>query len=251
MRITTQMLANSAAKSGIPIQRTSLLDIINNKSSQNLLGTIGKSTNTTRSSATDILRKNNYAKLEELSEKLDQSAEKLVGTDKDSIYDKAKESGDTTDILSDAKKMVEAYNATMKQLKTTGGTMNEFYLKQLKDIPFVPENRAWHEANNTYIFSYGLGALIMSIGILVFLGIFFPKVGLIGDTLAIIMTLGTLSFLVTTPEVWVPNLGSGEFGFPLLSGAGRLVIKDIVILASAVVLLSDSSQRVLKIIKKD
>ena len=81
--------------------------------------------------------------------------------------------------------------------------------------------------------------------------IFFPKVGLIGDTLAIIMTLGTLSFLVTTPEVWVPNLGSGEFGFPLLSGAGRLVIKDIVILASAVVLLSDSSQRVLKIIKKD
>ena len=72
---------------------------------------------------------------------------------------------------------------------------------------FVPENRAWHEANRTYTFSYGLGALIMSIGILVFLGIFFPKVALVGDTLAIIMTLGTLSFLVTTPEVWVPNLG--------------------------------------------
>lgn len=90
----------------------------------------------------------------------------------------------------------------------------------------------------------------MSIGILVFLGIFFPKVGLVGDSLAIIMTLGTLSFLVTTPEVWVPNLGSGEFGFPLLSGAGRLVIKDIVILAGAVVLLSDSSQRVLKTLKK-
>ncbi len=115
---------------------------------------------------------------------------------------------------------------------------------------FVPENRAWHEANRTYTFSYGLGALIMSIGILVFLGIFFPKVGLAGDALAIIMTLGTLSFLVTTPEVWVPDLGSGEFGFPLLSGAGRLVIKDIVILASAVVLLSDSSQRVLKTLKK-
>ncbi len=64
------------------------------------------------------------------------------------------------------------------------------------------------------------------------------------------MTLGTLSFLVTTPEVWVPNLGGDEFGFPLLSGAGRLVIKDIVILAGAVVLLSDSSQRVLKTLKK-
>lgn len=110
---------------------------------------------------------------------------------------------------------------------------------------YVPANREWHEANNTYTFSYGLGALIMSIGILVFLGIFFPKVALVGDTLAIIMTLGTLSFLVTTPEVWVPNLGGPEYGFPLLSGAGRLVIKDIVILAGAVTLLADSSRRVL------
>ena len=57
------------------------------------------------------------------------------GSDKDSIYDKAKESGDTTDILSDVNKMVEAYNATMKQLKTTGGIMNEFYQQQLKNIP--------------------------------------------------------------------------------------------------------------------
>lgn len=73
---------------------------------------------------------------------------------------------------------------------------------------YVPANREWHEANRTYTFSYGLGALIMSIGILVFLGIFFPKVALVGDTLAIIMTLGTLSFLVTTPEVWVARWDS-------------------------------------------
>lgn len=116
---------------------------------------------------------------------------------------------------------------------------------------FVPENRAWHETNHTYVFSYGLGILIMSIGLLVFSGLFSAKAGLAGDALAIIMTLGTLSFLITTPEVWVPDLGSGEFGFPLLSGAGRLVIKDIVILAGAVILLSDSSQRVLKTLKKD
>ena len=46
---------------------------------------------------------------------------------------------------------------------------------------FVPENRAWHEANRTYTFSYGLGALIMSISILVFLGIFLPESTLVGD----------------------------------------------------------------------
>ena len=104
----------------------------------------------------------------------------------------------------------------------------------------------WHKENNTYGFSHGLGILIMSIGILVFLGMFFPKIGIIGALLAIVMTLGTLSFLVTTPEVWVPDLGSGEYGFPLLSGAGRLVVKDTAILAGAVVLLSESAQRVLK-----
>ena len=86
----------------------------------------------------------------------------------------------------------------------------------------------------------------MSIGLLTFFGFFSRRVGLVGELLAIVMTLGTLSFLATTPEVWVPELGSGEYGFPLLSGAGRLVIKDTAILAGAVVLLSDTARRLLE-----
>ena len=62
----------------------------------------------------------------------------------------------------------------------------------------------------------------MSFGILTLLGIWFPKIGFVGTGLVIIMTIGTLSFLVTTPEVWVPDLGSGEHGFPLLTGAGEI-----------------------------
>lgn len=132
--------------------------------------------------------------------------------------------------------------------------MNFFYEKQapeykaykLKEGEYNPEKHAWHTSNNTYVFSHGLGLLIMGIGILVFMGAFFPKIGLIGNLLAIIMTIGTLSFLITTPEVWVPDLGSGEWGFPLLSGAGRLVIKDTAILAGVIILLSDSAQKILK-----
>ena len=135
--------------------------------------------------------------------------------------------------------------------------MSFFYAKEApeykdyknKEGELVPKNRAWHETNRTYVFSYGLGILIMGIGILVFLGIFTPRIGIFGDLLAIIMTIGTLSFLVTTPECWVPDLGSGEHGFPLLSGAGRLVIKDTVILAGAVTLLSDSARRLLEQLK--
>ena len=132
--------------------------------------------------------------------------------------------------------------------------MSFFYAKEApeykeyknKEGELVLKNRAWHESNRTYTFSYGLGCLIMSIGILVFLGMFSPKIGIFGELLCIIMTIGTLSFLSTTPECWVPDLGSGEHGFPLLSGAGRLVIKDTVILAGAITLLADSAGKLLK-----
>lgn len=122
---------------------------------------------------------------------------------------------------------------------------SEYKDYKLKEGEFDAAKHEWHEKNNTYGFSHGLGLLIMGIGILTFLGFFSARVGLVGELLAIVMTLGTLSFLVTTPEVWVPDLGSGESGFPLLSGAGRLVIKDTAILAGAVVLLSDTARRLL------
>lgn len=132
--------------------------------------------------------------------------------------------------------------------------MSFFYAKdapeykdyKLKEGEFDKVKNEWHEVNNTYTFSHGLGLAIMSFGILTLLGIWFPKIGFVGTGLVIIMTFGTLSFLITTPEVWVPDLGSGEHGFPLLTGAGRLVIKDVCILASAVVVLADCAQRILK-----
>ena len=126
----------------------------------------------------------------------------------------------------------------------------EYKEYKLKEGEFDEAKHRWHVENNTYGFSRGLGILIMAIGILTFLGIFFPKIGLAGAALAVIMTVGTLSFLVTTPEVWVPDLGSGEHGFPLLTGAGRLVIKDTAILAGSIVVLADSAKRVLNQLEK-
>ena len=122
----------------------------------------------------------------------------------------------------------------------------EYRQYKLPEGSFDAAKHEWHVKNNTYGFSHGLGLLIMSIGLLTFFGFFSRRVGLVGELLAIVMTLGTLSVLATTPEVWVPDLGSGEYGFPLLSGAGRLVIKDTAILAGAVVLLSDTARRLLE-----
>ena len=60
------------------------------------------------------------------------------------------------------------------------------------------------------------------------------------------MALTTLSFLATTPEAWVPPLGDSNHGFPYLSGVGRLIVKDSIMLGAAVVTLADSAREVLK-----
>lgn len=110
----------------------------------------------------------------------------------------------------------------------------------------VPENRAWHLKNNTYGFAYGLGALLCVMGLLLLLDGVSPLLGLGGGLLVFIMSLGTLSFLVTTPETWVPALGDIHHGFPYLSGAGRLVLKDFIMMGGAVVIIADSARRALR-----
>ena len=41
--------------------------------------------------------------------------------------------------------------------------------------------------------------------------------GLLGGLMAFTTPLVTLSFLITTPEAWVPALGDAHHGFPYLS----------------------------------
>lgn len=114
----------------------------------------------------------------------------------------------------------------------------------------VQKNINWHKENRTYIFSYALGAVIVLIGILTLLGIWFAKIGVIGGLLTVGMSLVTLTFLITTPEVYVPNLGGDfptpQFGLPYLSVAGRLVIKDVIMLAAGLLCASDAAKRLLR-----
>jgi len=67
-------------------------------------------------------------------------------------------------------------------------------------------------------------------------------VAAVGSALVAGMSLVTLSFLITTPECWVPALGSPEHGFPLLSGAGRLVVKDAMMMGAALVTMAATDQ---------
>jgi len=115
-----------------------------------------------------------------------------------------------------------------------------------KEGELVPAHREWHQSNGTYPFAGGLGLVIMTIGVLIALGWVWPQVGAAGSFLLILMACTTLSFLVTTPEAWVPALGDANHGFPYLSGTGRLVVKDAIMLGAAVVTLADSAKAYLR-----
>lgn len=134
-------------------------------------------------------------------------------------------------------------------LNEKGENVAEYTLYKNPEGKVVQKNIDWHKENGTYVFSYGLGTVICIIGLLVLLGIWFPKVGMIGGLLTFGMSIVTLSFLITTPEVYVPNLGGDfltpQFGFPYLSGAGRLVLKDIIMLAGGLIIATDSAKKLL------
>lgn len=136
MRIANNMIINRSSKKGIhnTYQRTALLSLLQkNSSSTDIFGRIGQTSSKNNASA--LLMKNTYTKLEDSSEKLSKYASSLLETEKDSIYDKAEESGSTSSIVSNVSKLVEEYNSTINQLNKAGGSMNEFYRQQLKAIP--------------------------------------------------------------------------------------------------------------------
>lgn len=110
----------------------------------------------------------------------------------------------------------------------------------------VPENRAWHEANGTYPFALGLGAVIVLYGLMISMHPWLPQVAAVGSFLVFLMSLVTLSFLITTPECWVLPLGDTTHGFPYLSGAGRLVLKDAIMMGAALVTMADSASKYLR-----
>lgn len=140
-------------------------------------------------------------------------------------------------------------NAKETATNSEGRQVAAYTLHKNPEGQTVTKNIDWHRENGTYLFSYGLGAVILAIGVLVLSGFWFTRAGFWGGILTAGMSIVTLSFLITTPEVYVPNLGGDfptpHYGFPYLSGAGRLVLKDIIMLAAGLVIASDSARRTL------
>jgi reactive chlorine resistance protein C len=63
-----------------------------------------------------------------------------------------------------------------------------------------------------------------------------PKLSVLGGALAVVFFIGTLSFMVTTPDIGEASAG----GFPVLSATGEFLMKDIALLGLSVWVLTDS-----------
>jgi uncharacterized membrane protein YkgB len=103
-------------------------------------------------------------------------------------------------------------------------------------------NVEWSEKNHTCVFADGVGAVIVPYRVDALPAPWLAQVAALGGCLAFVRSFVTLCFVVTTPECWLPPLGDANHGFPFLSGAGRLVIKDALTMGAALVVMADSAK---------
>ena len=87
-------------------------------------------------------------------------------------------------------------------------------------------------------FSSLLGAVEITVALLIAIKPVAPKLSAIGSLGAIGLFLATISFLFTTPGVGEASAG----GFPVLSSTGQFLIKDIALLGLSAWTLADALQ---------
>ncbi len=129
MRVTTQMLNETARKTGIPVNQTSLLNYINHDGSADntLLDALNKKN---KVSSTAV---SNYQKLEKTAESFREQAEKLSASGEDSFFEKIKADGNTEDLYKTVESYVNGYNSMLSGLKKAPGVLNEYYGQMLRE----------------------------------------------------------------------------------------------------------------------
>lgn len=136
MRVTTQMLNDSAMKAGLPLRDKTLFNYLDQGNGKNQLADILASKNSGNTAAAKT-GKELYEKMEKAADELLQKAAVFLEKE-DSIFEKAKESGDNKEVVEGIKELVAAYNGTLKALEKQSGGLNRFYLETLKET--VKEN---------------------------------------------------------------------------------------------------------------
>lgn len=127
MRVTNQMLNDSARRAGLPVHTTSLLNYMNNDTSteNSLMEALGEK----ESSSVSPAQKKAYEKIKKAADEYEKAAEKFTDQSEDSVFAKAKASGDRTELYESIDQLIEKYNSTIKSMHAGGGTLDAYYLQ--------------------------------------------------------------------------------------------------------------------------
>ena len=104
-------------------RRSRMMDRYNTNTANRFLGT--QSANKTNST------QSNYLSMKENAGEVQSIASKLMDTGDESLFAKAEESGDTTAVTKQIKDFVNKYNGMVRNLKNSGGRVDNSYLNQL------------------------------------------------------------------------------------------------------------------------
>lgn len=91
--------------------------------------------NRNKENVANTAKKSNYEKLENYADQLTQSAQALLQNGENSLFEQAKASGDNQKVYDSIENLFENYNSTLKALRTTSNTMNDFYRQVLLEAP--------------------------------------------------------------------------------------------------------------------
>lgn len=132
MRVTTRMVNDAAVKAGVPTNANTLLDYVKGTSgSNNLLGILSNSKNDQSQKVQKS--QNGYEKLEKAAGQLLQKAQALTQEGEDSLFAKARQSGDTEEIRKSVDILVKSYNETLDVLRSSSSALDQYYCKMLQE----------------------------------------------------------------------------------------------------------------------
>ena len=132
MRVTTQMINQTAQKAGLPIRGGSLLDYLDNDN-QNLFfpNSLSKSS---AASAAHATKKTGYEKLEKTADQLLQEAELFLKEGEESVFEKARKNGNTKELYDEVENYVKKLNDTIKTLKGSSDPLGALYFQSLQEV---------------------------------------------------------------------------------------------------------------------
>lgn len=137
MRITTQMLNESARKAGLPIHRNSLLDYMNGSSSVADSNTLLQALQTKSVNTASQIKNDNptkYRKQETAAEELYAQAQKFAKEGEESLFEEARNTKDVSKLQKETEALVENYNSLLSALNKSTDRLDAFYLQNLKEI---------------------------------------------------------------------------------------------------------------------